>query len=238
MKCVIIAAGKGSRLSARAPSKPLIPVCGVPLIERVIRSAASSGVVDEFCVVTGYRGDAIDSNLSSLATSLDEARISSVHNGDWDKGNGLSVLAAGDLVGDDFLLLMADHLFDPAILHLLVQSPPTGGVGVHLAVDFDLENDLVDLDDVTRVRVRDGVIDDIGKGLAEYNGYDTGIFHCTRAILDAIETSSARGDTSLSDGMRVLTEAGKARAVDIGSAFWMDVDDESALARAEQLLAV
>ncbi len=39
MKCLIIAAGKGSRLRLRSDSKPLIPIWGVPLIERVIRSA-------------------------------------------------------------------------------------------------------------------------------------------------------------------------------------------------------
>ena len=39
MKCFIIAAGKGSRPRLRGDSKPLIPIWGVPLIERVIRSA-------------------------------------------------------------------------------------------------------------------------------------------------------------------------------------------------------
>jgi GTP:adenosylcobinamide-phosphate guanylyltransferase len=43
MKCLIIAAGKGSRLQNRGECKPLIPVLGVPLIERVIRSAREAG---------------------------------------------------------------------------------------------------------------------------------------------------------------------------------------------------
>ncbi|RZI39150.1 nucleotidyl transferase, partial [Herbaspirillum sp. HC18] len=33
MDAVIIAAGYGSRLASLSPSKPLTPVCGVPLIE-------------------------------------------------------------------------------------------------------------------------------------------------------------------------------------------------------------
>ena len=40
MDCLIIAAGHGSRLRGVSPSKPLTPVAGVPLIERVIRAAA------------------------------------------------------------------------------------------------------------------------------------------------------------------------------------------------------
>ena len=39
MKCLIIAAGAGSRLGQNGSCKPLTPILGVPLIERVIRSA-------------------------------------------------------------------------------------------------------------------------------------------------------------------------------------------------------
>ncbi len=52
MKCLIIAAGKGSRLQQRGDSKPLIPILGIPLIERVIRAAIEAGA-DEFYVVIG-----------------------------------------------------------------------------------------------------------------------------------------------------------------------------------------
>ena len=50
MKCLIIAAGNGSRLQQKGGSKPLVPILGVPLIERVIRSAMEGGA-DEFYVV-------------------------------------------------------------------------------------------------------------------------------------------------------------------------------------------
>ncbi len=48
MKCLIIAAGKGSRLQQRGESKPLIPILGIPLIERVIHAAMEAGA-EEFC---------------------------------------------------------------------------------------------------------------------------------------------------------------------------------------------
>jgi len=57
MKCLIIAAGKGSRLRQLGDSKPLIPLLGVPFIERAIRSAVEAGA-DDFYVVTGYQGGA------------------------------------------------------------------------------------------------------------------------------------------------------------------------------------
>ena len=52
MKRLIIAAGKGGRLQQTGESKPLIPIFGVPLIERVVRSAQEAGA-DDFYVVTG-----------------------------------------------------------------------------------------------------------------------------------------------------------------------------------------
>ena len=55
MKCLILAAGKGSRLSRKGDTKPLVPLLGLPLIERVIVTARMSGFRD-FYVVTGYNG--------------------------------------------------------------------------------------------------------------------------------------------------------------------------------------
>ena len=65
MKCLIIAAGKGSRLRLTGDSKPLIPILGVPLIERVIRSAREAGA-DDFYVVTGYHGERVRTFLNRL----------------------------------------------------------------------------------------------------------------------------------------------------------------------------
>jgi len=56
---VVLAAGRGTRmrpLTDRRP-KPLLPVGDRSLLERVFDTVA--GVVDEFVVVVGYRGDAI-----------------------------------------------------------------------------------------------------------------------------------------------------------------------------------
>ena len=52
MKCLIIAAGKGSRLWPKGKSKPLISILGVPLIERVIRSAMQAEIKEGETVVT------------------------------------------------------------------------------------------------------------------------------------------------------------------------------------------
>ncbi len=233
MKCLIIAAGKGSRLQQRGESKPLIPILGVPLIERVIRSALKAGA-DEFYVVTGYEGERVRDFLERLAERL-AVRITPLVNDDWEKENGLSVLKARDVLQEPFLLLMADHLFDPELVRALTTHSLSDGE-VALVVDSDIHNPLIDMDDVTRVRVDGGNICDIGKGMTDFNGFDTGIFLCSSAIFEALEHSREKdGDTTLSGAIRVLAEDGRAKAISSNS-FWIDVDDPTAFRKAEKAL--
>ncbi|MBW2121714.1 MAG: NTP transferase domain-containing protein [Deltaproteobacteria bacterium] len=234
VECLIIAAGKGSRLKGIGNSKPLIPVLGVPLIERVIRSAVESGV-DEFYVTTGYNGKLVRSFLAGLSTSL-RVRITPIVNRDWRKGNGLSVLKAREYVHGPFLLLMADQLFDPSIARKL-KEVPLGEGEIALAVDKGMSNPLIDMEDVTRVKTEGDRIRDIGKGLRDFDGFDTGIFLCTSGIFGAVERcAEEHGDTSLSGAVRVLAADERAKAVEITGRFWIDVDDLPALRRAEKAL--
>ena len=233
MKCLIIAAGKGSRLQQRGDSKPLVLILGVPLIERVIRAAMEAGA-DEFYVVIGYQGERVRLFLERLAERL-TIRITPLVNDDWEKDNGLSVLKARDVLHEPFLLLMADHLFDPKLVQLLTTLNPGDGE-VALVVDRNTRNPLVDREDVTRVKMEYGKIHDIGKGLADFNGFDTGIFLCSPAIFRALEQSKEKdGDTSLSGAVQVLAAEGNAKAIPTDD-FWIDVDDPAAFQKAEQAL--
>ncbi|MCK4487760.1 MAG: NTP transferase domain-containing protein [Desulfobacterales bacterium] len=234
MKCLIIAAGKGSRLWPKGKSKPLISILGVPLIERVIRSAMQAEI-DDFYVVSGYQGDRVRHFLDALARRCG-VKITHIINDAWEQGNGLSVLKAREDLDGSFVLLMGDHLFDPAILHDLA-SKPQGEGGITLAVDPDTTKPLINMDDVTRVRSESGKVREIGKGLGAFNGFDTGIFLCTPALFEALEQSSAKhGDTSLTGGVSCLAAEGKVNAFDIGGRFWLDVDDPKDLAMAEWAL--
>jgi len=239
MKCLIIAAGKGSRLQHRGDSKPLIPILGIPLIERVIRTAVEAGA-DEFYVVIGYQGERVRLFLERLAERL-AIGITPLVNGDWDKENGLSVLKAQDVLHEPFLLLMADHLFDPDLVRPLT-TLQLGDREIALVVGGDTSNPLIDLEDVTRVKVEDDSsmdgkkIRNIGKGLADFNGFDTGIFLCSPAIFKALERSNEKdGDTTLSAAVRILGAEGCAKAI-LMDGFWIDVDDPAAFKRAERAL--
>ena len=77
----------------------------------------------------------------------------------------------------------------------------------------------------------------LGKGLDDFNGFDTGIFACTPALFEGIEQSvEETGDTSLTGGVRLLAAQGRVNAVDVGQQIWVDVDDPATLRYAENAL--
>jgi 1L-myo-inositol 1-phosphate cytidylyltransferase len=233
MNCLIVAAGTGGRLRQIGQSKPLVPVNGVRLLERVITRARSAGV-ERFFVVSGYRGEEVRAALD-VFSAREAIPIVHVSNDEWQRGNGVSVLKARPFLDGPFLLSMCDHLVDPDILRDLIAStlePDT----VTLAVDFNVAGSINDLDDVTRVMCSNGRIVHIGKVIREFNAIDTGVFLCTPVIFDALEVSQAAGDDSISGAMNVLAREDRARIFDIQGRLWLDVDDPATLDKAETLL--
>jgi 1L-myo-inositol 1-phosphate cytidylyltransferase len=233
VNCLIVAAGAGGRLRQRGQSKPLVPVNGVPLLERVICRAREAGV-QRFFVVTGYRAEDVRAALDLLA-ARDGIPITHIHNDQWQRGNGVSVSKARPLLDGPFVLTMCDHLVDPAILRDLMASrlePDT----VTLAVDFNVTGSINDPEDVTRVLCSDGRIINIGKVIREFNAIDTGVFLCTPGMFDALQLSQDAGDDSISGAMKVLADQVKARVFDIKDRLWLDVDDPASLDKAEALL--
>lgn len=225
MNCLIIAAGHGSRLREISSSKPLTRIAGVPLIERVIRAAAAGGAT-RFTIVTGHEAARVEAFLAGLDWPIETVRVA-----DWDLPNGHSVIAGSGRIDGDYLLAMSDHLFDPEIAARLIAAPPAP---LTLAVDRDLANPLLDMDDATKVETgADGAIVRIGKTLARFDAIDTGLFRATSALAEAI----AGGDGSLSAGVQRLADQGRAQSLDVTGLFWLDVDDPAALAKAETRLA-
>jgi choline kinase len=236
MQGLIVAAGQGTRLRSLAISKPLAEINGVALIERVI-GAADAGGIGEFVVVTGYEADRVEAFLADLAQRL-SLSIDTVRNPLWERANGLSVAAAAPVLGERFVLMMADHLVEPSIFADLLALPADPAT-VTLAIDRRLDNPLVDLSDVTRVKTDEaGRILAIGKGLADYDAFDTGVFLASHALIEAIEADVAEGGVGgISEGMRRLAAPGRAQVFDIGDRFWLDIDDETAHGHAVRLRA-
>ena len=155
-----------------------------------------------------------------------------ITNRDWKKQNGISVLVAAEHVRGPFLLTMSDHLFDQSILEVVLRAPCDR---LNLAIDRKL-NSMVDLDDAMKVQTRGDQIVAIGKNLPNYDAIDTGLFVCPHEIFRYLERAKQNGDCSLADGIRLMAEDGKTRAIDIGDAWWQDVDTPEMRAHAEENL--
>lgn len=234
-ECLILAAGNGSRIasvSGGAP-KPLVPLRGIPLLEHVMTSCQEAGIT-KFVIVVGYRAHQIRRWFAERR--FEGISVSLIENPDYHKANGVSALAAKGELHNPFLLLMSDHIFEPRTAKALAQQPLADDE-VILAVDRNVDG-VFDLDDATKVKCEADHIVDIGKDLAHYDALDTGMFLCSPALFDRLESAKKDGNCSLSDGMRQLAREQKLRAFDIGDAHWQDVDSPEALAHAESIFDV
>jgi choline kinase len=233
-QCLILAAGNGSRIASVAGGvpKPLVPLCGVPLLEHVMVASREAGI-ERFVIVAGYRADLIRRWLSERP--MDGTSVTLIENLEYHKANGISALAAKAELKQPFLLLMSDHIFEPKTAKALLREPLANDE-VILAVDSKIHS-VFDLDDATKVQRRGNYIVEIGKDLSTFDALDTGMFLCSPALFERLESAkkSKSGDCSLSDGMRQLTQEWKLREFDIGDGHWQDVDSPQALAHAEEI---
>lgn len=110
MKVVIMAGGKGTRISQLFPNipKPLIPIDGIPVLQREIISLRDQGFKDIILTV-GYMADKIIDYFgdgSKLNTHI-EYFIEKES-----LGNAGALFQLKDQLTEDFLLLNADAMFD------------------------------------------------------------------------------------------------------------------------------
>lgn len=230
---LIVAAGMGTRLSDVGISKPLVPLLGVPLIERVIATAHEAGIT-RFVIVTGHLRETLEAYLEIIAQRY-SVEIEAVYNPDYRMPNGHSVMAAKGHLPNHFLLAMCDHMMDAELVAEMASLEIEDG-SVVLGVDRRLDNPHVDLQDVTRVKTKGDHIDCIGKLIDDYDAFDTGIFHCTPGFFDALQIAFDKGHDNISGGMMELVAKDMAWTHTIGDYTWIDVDDTHMFELASKVL--
>ncbi|MGQ3330216.1 bifunctional sugar-1-phosphate nucleotidylyltransferase/acetyltransferase [Halorubrum sp. FL23] len=126
---VVLAAGRGTRmrpLTDRCP-KPLLPVGDRSLLEQVFDTAAD--VVDEFVVVTGYRGEEI---RDALGESYRDRPIHYVEQAEA-LGTAHAIAQAEPVVDDDFLVLNGDVVVDASLPRALADAEGTAVAATEVA---------------------------------------------------------------------------------------------------------
>ena len=235
LKAIVLAAGDGTRFKPFTDHnpKPLLPLLGLTLIERILLAAKKAGIRD-FVVVLGYKGERVRDFLGDGRRY--GIRIEYVENRDWHRGNGTSLLAAESAVKDEehFVVMMADHVFEPDLLRKALALQPRGRDSV-LCVDRDLSG-IADLQDATKVHTEGGFIVQIDKRLKHFDAVDTGFFIFSHEIFDALRAADNGHALTLTAGVKRLAERRLIRVVDVTGFFWIDVDRPELLGVAESRL--
>jgi CDP-L-myo-inositol myo-inositolphosphotransferase len=218
-QALVLAAGRGRRLNHDQP-KPLYPLLGVPLLARALFTLEAAGITDAY-VVLGHEAESVRSAIDAIDRL--KIRVHWLLNPDWERPNGLSVLAGESLLDRPFILAMGDHLFEPDAIEVLTQNAKSLR-GVDLLIDRHGNGDH-DLPEATKVRLDGDRIVEIGKTLDPFDGLDTGLFLASPEIFGALREACAEGAETLSDGVQKLATNGRARAIDGGDLWWHDIDE-------------
>ena len=123
MQAIILAAGMGKRLGeyTKENTKCMVPVNGVPLIDRMLQQLSKLSL-NRVVVVVGYEGQKLIKYLSDKDFGL---KIEFVNNPVYNKTNNIYslALAKNKLQEDDTLLLESDLIFDESMLSMLINTP-------------------------------------------------------------------------------------------------------------------
>jgi choline kinase len=223
---VILAAGGGTRVRTLTSERPkcLMDLGGRRIIDWILDALAAGGI-REVMIVTGFKAAVLERALEDGESH--SMRIKYVRNRRWKEPNGISLHAARTALpsGRSFLTLMSDHLLPPGIIRKVARARTSRCI---LAVDTDIPN-VFDLSDATKVRVRGGVPEAIGKKLRTYNAVDCGLFRFDGRIFTALETAFRKGKSSLTDGVKNLVANGDLEVLPVGPGMtWIDIDTPKA----------
>lgn len=152
MKIIVPMAGRGSRLRPHTLTvpKPLIPIAGKPIVQRLVEdivSVCGDKKVDEIAFIIGDFGDQVEADLKKVAENL--GAKGSIYFQDKPLGTAHAIHCAANSMDDEIVVAFADTLFradftldtdvDSVIWVKQVEDPSAFGV-VQFAEDGTINN--------------------------------------------------------------------------------------------------
>ena len=229
MKLVIIAAGRGSRISSISNGLPkiLIEVFNKTLLEHLIQNCVSVGISD-IVIVTGHNSDIIHDYISDNRFNIN---IELAYNDDWNLPNGISVLASKNNIpkDHDFMISMSDHFYNDDLL-LKIKDSVLTNITVNVGADYKTDA-IHDPDDAMKLIIdrNSNIVSQMSKGLLKYNAVDCGIFKCKYEFFSILQEAKDSGKYSLSDACNILINNQDLGGVNIDDSMWIDIDTPEAL---------
>ena len=229
MKLVIIAAGRGSRISSISKGLPkiLIEVFNKTLLEHLIQNCITIGISD-IVIVTGHNSDIIHDFISNNKFDIN---IELAYNDDWNLPNGISVLASKNNIpqNHDFMISMSDHFYNDDLL-LKIKNSDLTNITVNVGADYKTDA-IHDPDDAMKLIIdrNSNLVSQMSKDLLKYNAVDCGIFKCKYEFFSILQEAKDSGKYSLSDACNILINHQDLGGVDIEDSIWIDIDTPEAL---------
>lgn len=192
MIAVVLAAGHGTRLADAGEDtpKPLMPIAGVAVIDRVLDALAGDGF-DEAVVVTGHRAGEVEGHLASRAA------VRFVRQ-EHPTGTGDALLAARSAVGSaPFLVTWVDVIVEPGTYRRVVEAAGENDAAV--AVNY-----LDDLSTGGAVAIEDGMVAGITEKPGPIAGWNlTGVLALDHEVWPHVADveRSVRGEYELPDAV-------------------------------------
>jgi len=159
-----------------------------------------------------------------------------IHNARWcctENGDSLRLVEPYVKGLDEFLFAMADHLFSPEQVAMVLQTP-AHPLTVRLVVDPQ-PGPWIDVEEATRVQFASGRILAIGKGLVPWDAVDTGLFRASPRIFRYFPTR--RQGIGVTEVIQRVAQAEQAGVLVVPGTRWTDLDTPVDWARAEALVA-
>lgn len=223
MKCIILAAGKGVRLLPITENRPkhILPVGGVPLIERIVESLRANNIQDLFIVV-GYKKRAIIEYLDDIIKH--STKIKYIEQ-DEPLGTADSIKLARDYVGkEDFMVIYGDLFIRPRTIERIIREYHKGKesiIGIKTSKKIGDYGIVITENDHIK-----GIIEKPTSKVKRTNSINTGIYILNKDVFDGIEETerSIRGEYELTSSLNIAVQHNvKIRAVSLDEEEWMDI---------------
>lgn len=164
MKAVLLAAGLGTRLRPITDEVPkcMVPVNGMPIIEKQIKNLIENNVEDIY-VVAGYKREVLKEFLSEKYPF-----VHVIENDVYDSTNNMfSLYMTMEFVrGSEFLLMNSDVFHDACIEGGLIKSDEANMI----ACEYGRY-----IEESMKITVKDGVIEHISKQITPEEAFATSI---------------------------------------------------------------
>lgn len=228
MRAGIISAGFGERLAPGfSVPKPMVPICGEPMIGRLIRVAHNAGITSMCCIIN-ERSPQTEAYLLSQKWPLDFELIKKTTDNSLESLIALAPL----LSGGPFVLFTVDTVFRTLTLKRFLAGAAAlrSAQGVLAVTRFS--------DDEKPLRVdagRDHVVRRIGHTDGPVGAVTAGFYRLEPSVFDFVEAARERRLSALRQFLCFLPEAGF-RLCAVSVAKTIDVDRPEDVAAAEDYL--